>query len=206
MLLDNARPNTSVDLREQSPIIGLKNFNNWIKSVFIAKFCKRPDGRRIKVLDLGCGKGGDLQKWQKAGTDEYIGVGASRRIQLSLKMLMSCPCCTDLAAVSIDQAVSRWEGLRNRFTAGFFVLDAFNRPLTDVLHDVHTQRLFDVVSMQFCIHYAFENEAKARQMLENVTMFLTVGGLLVGTMPDSRNLLFVLRSVFLGYLLTDLCW
>lgn len=71
-----------------SPIIGLKNFNNWIKSVLIAKFGRRGDdhyknnhtqqeeqGRKLKVLDLGCGKGGDLQKWFKAGTDEYIGFG-----------------------------------------------------------------------------------------------------------------------------------
>lgn len=29
----------------------------------------------LKVLDLGCGKGGDLQKWLKAGTAEYIGIG-----------------------------------------------------------------------------------------------------------------------------------
>lgn len=67
-----------------SPIIGLKNFNNWIKSVLIAKFGRREDntlhsdqrqGGRLKVLDLGCGKGGDLQKWFKAGTDEYIGFG-----------------------------------------------------------------------------------------------------------------------------------
>jgi len=58
----------------------LKNFNNWIKSVLIAKFARR-EGQsleqvpKVKVLDLGCGKGGDLQKWSKAGTDEYVGIG-----------------------------------------------------------------------------------------------------------------------------------
>lgn len=28
-----------------------------------------------KVLDMGCGKGGDLIKWNKARIREYIGVG-----------------------------------------------------------------------------------------------------------------------------------
>lgn len=29
------------------------------------------------MIDIGCGKGGDLQKWAKAGVDEYIGIGQS---------------------------------------------------------------------------------------------------------------------------------
>lgn len=28
-----------------------------------------------KVLDMGCGKGGDLTKWAKARIREYVGVG-----------------------------------------------------------------------------------------------------------------------------------
>lgn len=35
----------------------------------------RTRGAPIKVLDLGCGKGGDLMKWQKAGLSEYVGIG-----------------------------------------------------------------------------------------------------------------------------------
>lgn len=76
-LVDNARPNTDRVARQDSPIIGLKSFNNWIKTVLIAKFARREDevGPKVKVLDLGCGKGGDLQKWAKAGTDELVGLG-----------------------------------------------------------------------------------------------------------------------------------
>lgn len=87
---DNKRLNVSREQRTASPIIGLKSFNNWVKTVLINKFARyKPDngveensngsGRhqrnRLKVLDLGCGKGGDLQKWQKAGLLEYVGVG-----------------------------------------------------------------------------------------------------------------------------------
>lgn len=99
---DNKRQNFSREERTFSPIIGLKSFNNWVKSVLIAKFARydpassasgagesggftngrngnerggRTRGAPIKVLDLGCGKGGDLMKWQKAGLSEYVGVG-----------------------------------------------------------------------------------------------------------------------------------
>ena len=78
--------------RQQSPIIGLKNFNNWVKSVIIARYAHPAlrggmDNEKTtrgvdsssagvgKVLDLGCGKGGDLNKWQKARVKEYVGVG-----------------------------------------------------------------------------------------------------------------------------------
>jgi mRNA (guanine-N7-)-methyltransferase len=43
--------------------------------------------------------------------------------------------------------------------------------------------------MQFCMHYAFETPAKARQMLENVTRWLRPGGVFVGTIPNADLLL-----------------
>jgi mRNA (guanine-N7-)-methyltransferase len=78
------RPNVGVEQRRDSPIIGLRNFNNWIKSVLISVFAhpvlqaSKTVGRasmRGKVLDMGCGKGGDLSKWHKAKIKEYVGLG-----------------------------------------------------------------------------------------------------------------------------------
>lgn len=84
--------------RLESPIIGLKNFNNWVKSVLITRFghpvlqrsqvagplsgSGRPRMGRGKVLDMGCGKGGDMTKWSKAHVKELIGAGASPNISL----------------------------------------------------------------------------------------------------------------------------
>jgi len=78
-----------LDARGDSPIIGLKHFNNWIKSVLIHKFSQSlpkargprskqgggGGGGSAKVLDMGCGKGGDLQKWSRAHIREYVGLG-----------------------------------------------------------------------------------------------------------------------------------
>lgn len=44
---------------------------------------------------------------------------------------------------------------------------------------------FDVVSMMFCMHYAFENEVKCRRMLSNVAGALARGGRFIGTIPSS---------------------
>lgn len=80
---DNTRPEVGVKQRMESPIIGLKYFNNWVKSVLITRFAhpaltSQPAGPgrgRGKVLDLGCGKGGDLIKWSKARVKEVVCAG-----------------------------------------------------------------------------------------------------------------------------------
>lgn len=72
----NSRPEVGVEHREFSPIIGLKKFNNWVKSVLIGKFAYRNrNGPGAKVLDIGCGKGGDLNKWKQARIALYVGMG-----------------------------------------------------------------------------------------------------------------------------------
>ncbi|KIJ32457.1 hypothetical protein M422DRAFT_213808, partial [Sphaerobolus stellatus SS14] len=174
----NSRPDVGVTERRDSPIIGLKNFNNWVKSVLIAKFSREAfeasmvhQGRmRGKVLDMGCGKGGDLQKWQKALVKEYVGL--------------------DIADVSVQQARGRWSTLKgNRFLAFFAALDCYTEHIERAITPAMLTTPFDVVSMQFCMHYAFDTLAKVRMMFENVTKFLRPGGIFLGTVPNAEYLM-----------------
>ncbi|KAG8763061.1 mRNA cap guanine-N7 methyltransferase [Ceratobasidium sp. 423] len=181
----NRRKEVGVRARQDSPIIGLRNFNNWIKSVLIAKFGRRPlqdsntrgpnpHGRGNtsgKVLELGCGKGGDLRKWGKASIREYVGL--------------------DIADVSITQARARHNELvpSQRFDAEFHAFDCFSDNINTVVSPHRFRTPFDVVSMQFCMHYAFESLEKARTMLENVSQYLRPGGIFLGTIPNSEFLL-----------------
>ncbi|TFY52973.1 hypothetical protein EVJ58_g9712 [Rhodofomes roseus] len=190
----NARPDVGVSQRQESVIIGLKSFNNWVKSVLITRFAhpalaespispaeaegmgrgragERPGGVKGRVLDMGCGKGGDLTKWAKARIKEYVGV--------------------DIAAVSVEQASQRHSSLRSgpRFSASFYALDCYDHLLRDRLPPALLSRPFDVVSMQFCMHYAFESEKKVRCMLRNVSENLRPGGSFIGTIPDASQLL-----------------
>jgi len=66
----SARSNQTLEERENSPIIHLKKLNNWIKSVLIQLYTRPGDC----VLDLACGKGGDLIQWDKAKVGYYVGV------------------------------------------------------------------------------------------------------------------------------------
>ncbi|KAJ7134960.1 mRNA capping enzyme-domain-containing protein [Mycena crocata] len=182
----NTRPEVGVVQRETSPIIGLKSFNNWVKSVLISRFAHpalaaskvvaRGSRSRGKVLDMGCGKGGDMRKWAKARAAEVLGV--------------------DIAGVSVDQARARWQELRApRFDATFAALDCYTEPLSKAFSPAKLATPFDVVSMQFCMHYAFESIHKARCMLENVSRWLRPGGTFIGTIPNADQLLQNLEGV-----------
>jgi len=74
--LDNTQKKTGRSGREVSRIIHLRKFNNWVKAVQISKAADYwQKGSKATVLDIGCGKGGDMNKWRKAKAHQYIGIG-----------------------------------------------------------------------------------------------------------------------------------
>ncbi|GAO14981.1 uncharacterized protein UV8b_00510 [Ustilaginoidea virens] len=204
-----------------SKIKGLRVFNNWIKSCIIQRYSPdedhtpgsremgRSSGRDLLVLDIGCGKGGDLNKWQLAPQPIQLYVGL------------------DPADVSIHQAKERYRSITSRggrgggggggngggggggggggrggfgsrqpsrvFDARFHVKDCYRESIEDI--DIIRQvgfdpspmnkRGFDVVSMMFSMHYAFESEESARTMLRNVAGALKKGGRFIGCIPNS---------------------
>jgi mRNA (guanine-N7-)-methyltransferase len=212
----NAVPQRGREWRKtESKIKGLRTFNNWVKSTLIQKFspdeefvARNVDSKdwangapppseekRLLVIDLGCGKGGDLGKWQLAPQpiDLYVGL--------------------DPADISIEQARDRYNQMRSGrgprqrrgplFHAEFAAKDCFGEWLGDVPivqqvgieanvgpgGSVMASRWggggFDVVASMFTIHYAFESEEKARQMLRNVAGCLKKGGRFLGVCPNS---------------------
>ncbi len=67
----NKRPNLDRWVREHSPIIQLKKFNNVVKAVLLKMFCQD----RMAVVDYCCGKGGDLKKFDIARIRYLVGFG-----------------------------------------------------------------------------------------------------------------------------------
>jgi mRNA (guanine-N7-)-methyltransferase len=67
----NARKEMGQEARRQSKVLSLRNFNNWVKACLITQYTQRSD----RVLDLCCGKGGDLRKFQRIKIKTYVGVG-----------------------------------------------------------------------------------------------------------------------------------
>lgn len=72
----NERKDVGLQERAKSRIVFLRNFNNWTKSVCIADAIQRLRDRNrnasLTVLDLCCGKGGDLRKWDKGKISKLV--------------------------------------------------------------------------------------------------------------------------------------
>lgn len=150
--------------RQQSRILHLRNLNNWIKHILIAEFGSRERGIK-DVLDLACGKGGDLQKWRKAQVRSWIGV--------------------DIAGSSVEEARRRYGEMGGPvFRAEFHVLDAFHKDWAPAIG----QNSFHAISCQFAYHYSFETEASARHAIKMVAKYLRPGGYFFGTIPDYREI------------------
>ena len=65
--------------RDASETIFLKKFNNFIKTLLINQFCYNSP-RNPSVLDLCCGRGGDLLKWAQKDISHYVGLDLSNSL------------------------------------------------------------------------------------------------------------------------------
>ncbi|TYH92288.1 hypothetical protein ES332_A13G172000v1 [Gossypium tomentosum] len=200
----SARTNQTLEEREASPIIHLKKLNNWIKSVLIQLYARRGDA----VLDLACGKGGDLIKWDKAKVGYYVGIdiaeGSKREMERksSFDSYLCTSCHFQFASstyAQIEDCRTRYNGdadhhqRRKKFTfpARLICGDCFEVRLDRVLAD---DAPFDICSCQFAMHYSWSTEARARRALANVSALLRPGGTFIGTMPDANVIVKKLRE------------
>ena len=167
----NEKGETNIAERSKSKILFMRNFNNWIKSILINNIMSKirtnqnssntttttnnNNNRslnffRPSVLDLGCGKGGDMRKWEKAGVSRVT--------------------FADIADVSLQECEKRYSEKHQPFKAKFVHLDATKELLSEKLNPNNDQLEHDLVSSQFVIHYSFESFEQADTFLK-VTFF-----------------------------------
>lgn len=103
----------TIEQRNQSNTLHLRKLDNWVKKHLIQEYCKNCK----RVLDLACGKGGDLKKWREQNIKDYVGI--------------------DIADRSISDAVVRFKSMKNpEFCSRFIVANIGSISLSDVLEQV----------------------------------------------------------------------
>ncbi|OXU26332.1 hypothetical protein TSAR_003122 [Trichomalopsis sarcophagae] len=162
--------------RNKSRIVYMRNFNNWVKSMLINEYLEKvrqgkSHGEPLRVLDMCCGKGGDLLKWRKGNINYLI--------------------CADIAEVSVEQCRNRYKDMGAKrypplFGAEFLAYDCTKVRLREKYKDASMQ--LDLVSCQFAFHYSFETLPQAECMFKNASESLRPGGYFIGTIPNAYEL------------------
>lgn len=164
---------TTQDERFQSSILHMRNLNNWVKATLISHYSPRP---ALKVLDLACGKLGDLRKWKLAGVQQYCGI--------------------DISATGLTDGVSRFCDINSdlKMRAKFVRADLGDVDLAAAGVFGHGEK-FDVISIQFALHYVFLNAQRALTFFKNISDLLAPGSVFIGTIPDAAYLVRRLRDL-----------
>ncbi len=175
-----SKPSTTGESPSSSPVSHIPLFR---RALMPAKGTKKERFWTWGVVKEETFQSGPRAELQKS----FLQASTTNIIQL---YVLSHPFSTDIASISVDQARARWEGMKgSRFDASFAAIDCYNEPIRKAFPAHKLAVPFDVVSMQFCMHYAFETAQKVRCMLDNVTTCLRPGGVFIGTIPNSEALL-----------------
>ena len=174
----------------------LRNFHNYVKSNIIFTYCSpkyfNSKLKKMSVLDVGVGRGGDIQKFFHSKVGKYVGIDVDSHGINS----------------STDGAVSRYNNFRRKMPnfpkMDFIVADAGSKLDLDsqlkslgkmsdsnikLIKDNFRQDIkYDVFNCQLMIHFLLKDETTWGNFCYNVNKFLDDNGYLLISTFDGEKL------------------
>lgn len=172
--------NLSKKERDASSDIALKKFHNYIKSEIIKEQQYLNKDKINTLLDLACGKGGDLRKWISTG----------------IKTVLAC----DISQTALDEFNNRINSLTNEQKGKINITLIATDSTEDLISgkagitdkdkiklknyfSIKKGLKFDKIVCNFAISYMFKDKY-ASTFFNNVASLLSDNGLFVGTFID----------------------
>ncbi|AGC01974.1 mRNA-capping enzyme [Acanthamoeba polyphaga moumouvirus] len=172
--------------KNTSNAIGMRAFNNFIKSNMITTYCKDKDS----VLDIGCGRGGDLIKFIHANIREYVGLDIDNN---------------GLYVIN-DSAFNRYKNLKktnknvppmtfiNADARGLFNVEAQEKILPNMSESnkklinnyLSSNKKYDAINCQFTIHYYLSDDISWNNFCQNINNHIKDNGYLLITCFDGQ--------------------
>ena len=167
----------------------LRKFHNFIKYNLIVDSCSSIDAKSL--LDIACGRGGDLQKWLNK--------------KLNLNYILAFDSHKDSIFSSInnkgdfDGAIARFKNVRRNYKGkmpfiNFKYLNVLNKDALSKLNEIDSNKIYDIVSCQFAMHYFCESEETLNYILSIISKKLKKGGLFIGTATDGDIIYNILKN------------
>ena len=149
--------------RKKGALINYKRHANAVKRLMIERYA----GRCRLLVDLGCGRGGDINKWREASVCRVIAL--------------------DLSSAQLDEARrrERQDPSRNRTDVSWIHASMTQPDLHAVLRPLLAHERADAIACQFAVQYAFDREETISRVLGVVSETLQEGGVFFGVAPDA---------------------
>ena len=165
----------------------MRSFNNWIKSNIIYTYinAQYADNNKQKVLDIGCGRGGDIDKFYYCEIEMLVGIDPS----------------LDGLTNAADGAITRYQQIKSKsnkadFPPMFWInanpanilqydeqvriigrMNQDNKKLIERFFSFDDKRtMFDRFNCSFAIHYLLSDDNSWNNFCENINMYLRDGG------------------------------
>lgn len=209
--------------RKYSNTIMLQRYHNFIKRHYLLRCgalnCNR-NSSIISILDLACGKGGDLSKWKDINAVVVVGFdkvvdnlknindGACVRYNEMVKNAKTdrsvCPHVYFMQADCSKNIIKKFRDSTDREETDMF-LHLWNiskdwdnqpynpnesdkkQPISNNYQNIYpnfSHNKFNIVSIQFALHYFYENKEGFDNLLKNISDNLSNNGLFMGCCLD----------------------
>lgn len=184
--------------------------NKYVKKMLITKTARPGD----TLIDLACGKAGDLAKWIDARLSFVFGVdlskdnienninGACARYLNNKKTIKTMPSALFVIGNSKNN-IRTGENMSDKarqITESVFGTAPKNASLGKgvVKHYGVGEDGFNITSCQFALHYFFEDNDILHRFIRNVAECTKIGGYFIGTCYDGARIFNMLRGKKIG--------
>ena len=189
----------SLENRSRSGLYNMQVYHNkFIKGKLllgvVTKLLAQDSSKNIKLLDMGCGKGGDLHKWKLYDVDQVLG------IDIVQDNIMNDTNGAQLRYLNLKY---QSEQLSDKYPKVDFLVGDCSKIIRDysAFEEIETAKKilsntekFNIISSQFAFHYFFKTKNSLNNAIKNIHDNLEEGGYFIGTCFDGKTIVELLKT------------
>jgi hypothetical protein len=205
--------NADVYYNRNSGYIGTKSLRDFHNLYVKNKLINGVSKPGMTLIDIAVGKGGDISKWINAKLSFVLGLDVSRD---NIENRMDGACARYLNYKKkhnvMPKALFIQGDSSKNIKNGDAIYNDNNTKLVNALLGIGPKNNlelgkniynnygiaktgFDICSIQFAIHYMFENNKTFNNLLKNVSQLTKIGGYFIGTSYDGKQIFNLLKNV-----------
>jgi mRNA (guanine-N7-)-methyltransferase len=163
--------------KELLTIHNMRTFHNFIKRDLYIKYSKPTN-----LLDLACGKGGDIQKWLRCNFNFIMAIDSNENSIKARK-----------ASHNYDGAISRWFNIKKKLSSfipfiRFEVLNILDKNILEKINLKDNYKTYDTITCHFALHYFASDKNTLINFFTLVSTKLNLGGYFISTTTNGNKI------------------